>query len=143
LILIDANLLIYASVDDFQQHEQSREWLDTCLSGTARVGLPWATLTSYLRLITSGRVFRRPRSSADALGQVRDWLKQPVTWTPEPTSRHAEVLGKLLAIEGVRGDLVPDAHLAAIAIEHGLTLMSNDSDFARFSGLRWENPLSS
>ncbi len=76
------------------------------------------------------------------MAQVQGWLERPTAWVPEPTDRHDEVLSRLLAVEGVRGDLVPDAHLAAIAVEHGLTLMGSDSDFARFPGLRWENPVS-
>lgn len=141
MILVDANLLVYANVADFEQHQRTREWLDAQLNGTARVGLAWTSLVAYLRLVTNPRVFRMPRSAVEALAQVRSWLERPVAWTPEPTDRHVDVLGELVAMEGVRGDLVPDAHLAALAIEHGLTLMSTDGDFARFPRLRWENPL--
>ncbi|MGH8935038.1 MAG: type II toxin-antitoxin system VapC family toxin [Acidimicrobiia bacterium] len=142
MILIDADLLVYAKVADFDQHQRARGWLNDRLNGTARVGLPWASLGAFLRLVTNPRVFRAPLGVHDAFAQVRSWLDRPVAWTPEPTDRHAEILGELLGAEGVRGDLVPDAHLASLAIEHGLTLMSTDGDFARFPRLRWENPLS-
>lgn len=141
MILVDANLLVYANITDFEQHDRAREWLDGRLAGTARVGFPWASLVAYVRLVTNPRVFRAPRSALDAMAQVRSWLDRPPAWAPEPTDRHGEVLSQLLAGGSVRGDLVPDAHLAAIAVEHGLTLMSSDSDFARFPGLRWENPV--
>jgi toxin-antitoxin system PIN domain toxin len=141
MILVDANLLVYAHVEDFEQHDTCREWLDGRLAGTAKVGLPWESLISYLRLVTSPRVFPAPLATADAMAQVHDWLSRPAAWTPGPTERHADLLAALLSAPGVRADLVPDAHLAAIALGHGLTLMSNDSDFARFPDLRWENPL--
>ena len=141
MILVDANLLVYANVADFDQHNQARAWLDGQLAGTGRVGFPWASLVAYVRLVTNPRIFRAPRDAPDAMAQVHRWLDQPSAWVPEPTDRHADVLDRFLAVDGVRGDLVPDAHLAAIAVEHGLTLMSSDSDFARFPGLRWENPI--
>jgi toxin-antitoxin system PIN domain toxin len=141
MILVDANLLVYAHVADFDEHEIARDWLDAQLDGTTRAGLPWESLSAYLRLVTNPRVFPRPLSGADALGQVQDWLSRPAAWVPAPTERHADILGELLALDGSRADLVPDAHLAAIAIGHGLTVMSNDGDFARFPGVRWENPL--
>jgi toxin-antitoxin system PIN domain toxin len=141
VILVDANLLVYAHVEDFDHHERARTWLDGRLAGTARVGLPWESLTAYLRLVTNPRVFPRPLPAADAMAQVADWLERPAAWVPSPTDDHTTLLTALLAVDGVRADLVPDAHLAAIALGHGLTVMSNDSDFARFPGVRWENPL--
>lgn len=141
MILVDANLLIYAGVTDFAEHPQAIAWLDARLNGRERVGLPWATLIAYVRLVTNPRVFHQPRSPVDAMDQVRQWLERPVVWIPGPTERHADILGDLLANGAARADLVPDAHLAAIAVEHGLTLMSADADFSRFPGLRWENPL--
>jgi toxin-antitoxin system PIN domain toxin len=141
VILVDANLLVYAQVEDFEHHARARDWLDERLGGTAKVGLPWESLTAYMRLVTNPRIFPSPLPSTDAMAQVQDWLARPAAWTPGPTERHADILSELVAIDGVRADLVPDAHLAALAIGHGLTLMSNDSDFARFANLRWENPL--
>ena len=141
MILVDANLLVYAHVQSFPQHDQVREWLDGQLNGTTPVGLPWVSLLAFLRLVTNPRVFERPEPIANARGQVLAWLECETTWIPEPTQRHAEVLGELLAIPGVHGNLVPDTHLAALAMEHGLMLCSADSDFARFPALRWLNPL--
>jgi uncharacterized protein len=141
VILIDANLLVYAHVVSFAQHQRAREWLDAQLSGSAPVGLPWASLLAFLRLVTNARVFERPEPIGDAWRQVLAWLDCETAWIPQPTERHAELLGELLAIAGVQANLVPDAHLAALAMEHGLMLCSADSDFARFPSLRWLNPL--
>lgn len=143
MILIDANLLVYAHVVGFERHARAREWLDEVLAGTAPVGLPWPSLLRFLRLVTNPRVFERPETMASAWGQVAEWLSAEVVWVPAPSERHAEVLGSLLVSAGTRGNLVPDAHLAALAIEHGLTLCSTDGDFARFPGLVWRNPLRS
>ena len=141
MILVDVNLLIYATNRGSAQHLQARDWLDRTLNGSESVGLPWAALLGFLRLATARRVYTTPLTMALAWEQVLDWLSIDRVSIPQPTSRHAEVLGELLKVAGVNANLVPDAHLAALAIEHGLTLCSTDGDFARFPGLRWENPL--
>jgi toxin-antitoxin system PIN domain toxin len=141
VILVDANVLVYAHVAGFTQHERARAWLDEQLNGRTRVGLPWPSLLGFLRLVTNPRIFERPESATDAWAQVTDWLDHDNVWIPAPTERHREVLGDLLAAGGVQANLVPDAHLAALAIEHGLTLASTDGDFGRFADLRWLNPL--
>jgi toxin-antitoxin system PIN domain toxin len=141
LILVDANLLLYAKIADYPQHQASRRWLDDRLGGRARVGLPWPSLLAFLRIATNARLFPRPLDSATAWRQVDEWLALPSVWIPAPTDRHAEILGELLAASGIVGPLVSDAHLAALSIEHGLVLCSTDSDFARFDALRWQNPL--
>ncbi len=141
MILVDANLLIYAHVSTFAQHQAAREWLDEQLNGSTRVGIPWVSLLAFLRIVTNPRVFERPETIEGAWGQVRAWLGCEVAWTPQPTERHADLLGQLISLPGVVGNLVPDAHLAALAIEHGLTLCSTDGDFGRFRALRWHNPL--
>ncbi|MBL8527314.1 MAG: type II toxin-antitoxin system VapC family toxin [Burkholderiales bacterium] len=141
MILIDANLLIYAHVSSFPQHPSARTWLDGQLSGRARVGLPWASLLGFLRIVTNPRVFQRPEPINEAWQQVGAWLEAEVAWIPQPTERHRDVLGAMLALPSVQGNLVPDAHLAALAIEHGLLLCSTDGDFGRFPELRWQNPL--
>lgn len=141
MILIDANLLIYAHVESFPQHLRARAWLDERLNGPAPVGLPWTSLLAFLRVSTNPRVFEKPASITDAWRQVQDWLGCERGWIPQATERHSEILGGLLAASGVQANLVQDAHLAALAIEHGLILCSSDGDFARFPGLRWENPL--
>jgi toxin-antitoxin system PIN domain toxin len=141
LILVDANLLIYARVAEFAQHEAARMWLDDQINGLARVALPWPSLLGFLRITTNPRIFQRPEPVDAAWRQVEEWLSQPSVWVPLPTERHANVFGDLLRAERVQGNLIPDAHLAALAIEHGLTLCSTDGDFARFPNLRWVNPL--
>jgi len=142
VILIDANLLIYAHVSSFPQHARARVWLDGQLSGGARVGLPWPSLLGFLRIVTNPRVFERPEPMTDAWRQVEAWLDVEAVWIPSPGERHRAVLAALLEQGGMRANLVPDAHLAALAIEHGLVLCSTDGDFARFAGLRWQDPLS-
>jgi uncharacterized protein len=141
VILVDTNILIYAHVADAPEHQRAREWLDEKLNGAAPVGLPWASLLGFLRLVTNPRIFAKPPTLAPAWRQVREWLELEPVWIPEPGLRHVDRLADLLALPGVRGKLIPDAHLAALAIEHGLVLCSSDGDFARFPGLRWENPL--
>lgn len=141
MILVDANILIYARVSSFAQHDRARDWLDRQLNGLPRVGLPWASLLAFLRLVTNPRIFEQPEPIVEAWHQVMGWLACDTAWIPQPTERHPEVLRELIAPPGVHGNLVPDAHLAALAMEHGLTLCSTDGDFARFPGLRWLNPL--
>jgi toxin-antitoxin system PIN domain toxin len=141
VILIDANLLIYAHVDQFPKHQIARDWLDGRLNGSERVGLPWPSLLAFLRIVTNPRAFSQPAPMSQAWGQVRDWLSSPNAWIPTPTDRHSGLLQELLALPGIRADLVPDAHMAALAIEYGLMLCSTDGDFARFPGLRWTDPL--
>ncbi len=141
MILIDVNILVYATNSAASRHAAACEWLNQRLVDTTRVGLPWATLLGFLRLATGARIFPRPLTMANAWKQVSQWLECEPVWIPMPTERHVEVLGDLLAEPGVYGNLVPDAHLAALAIEHGLTLCSIDGDFARFRDLKWVNPL--
>jgi toxin-antitoxin system PIN domain toxin len=141
VILVDANLLIYAHVSTFKQHRQARDWLDRQLSEFAGVALPWPSLLAFLRLVTNPRVFERPEPIADAWHQVRNWLARENAWIPQPTERHVEIVSELMALPGIRSNLIPDVHLAALAIEHGLTLCSADGDFARFPGLNWLNPI--
>lgn len=141
MILIDANILIYAHVSSFAQHTDAREWLDQQLNGSSSVGLPWAVLLAFLRLVTNPRVFEKPEPIGDAWRQANAWLACETVWIPQPTERHPELLGEFLGLPGMHGNLVPDAHLAALAVEHGLTLCSTDGDFARFRGLRWLNPM--
>ena len=105
--------------------------------------MPWSSLLGFLRIVTNPRVFQRPVSAMKAWSQVEAWLDVDVVWIPAPTDRHRNVLATLLAASGPQANLVPDAHLAALAIEHGLTLCSTDGDFGRFSDLRWSNPIAS
>lgn len=141
MIIVDANILIYAASSSFAQHAAARTWLDQRLNGTARVGLPWASVLAFLRVMTTARILERPLSMEDAWDEVRAWLSAEPVWVPQATERHSEVLGRLLGVSGIRGNLVHDADFAALAIEHGLIVCSTDGDFARFPGLRWQNPL--
>ena len=141
MILIDANLLLYAKVKDYPHHQQARHWLEDQLNSGKRVGLPWPTLLAFIRIGTNPKAFNRPLSVREAWSQVKEWLAISTVWIPLPTDRHAAILGELLHDTEALANLVPDAHLAALAIEHGLTLQSTDGDFARFSQLQWHNPL--
>jgi toxin-antitoxin system PIN domain toxin len=131
---------VFAVHRGFPAHADAKAWLDDRLSGSDRVGLPWGALLAFIRVSASTKIMSRPLPLPDAVAVAQGWLSAPSTWVPEPTERHAEVLASLLDGE-TKADLVPDAHLAALAIEHGLTLCSTDRDFARFEGLRWTNPL--
>jgi toxin-antitoxin system PIN domain toxin len=143
VILIDANLLLYAKFSDLPQHVRARSWLEEQLRAPGRVGIPWLSSLAFLRLGTNPRLFRQPLSIGAAWQQVTDWLNHPRVWIPEPTESHPMVLGNLLMQANVTGNLVPDAHLAALAIEHGLTVCSADADFARFPSVSWRNPIES
>jgi hypothetical protein len=116
-------------------------WLEAELNGDRRVGMPWESLTAFVRLVTNPRAFPRPLAPGDAWDLVDEWLAAPVAWIPVPTDRHAAVLGDLVRRYRLAGNIVPDAHLAAIALEHGAEIVSADTDFARFTELRWSNPL--
>lgn len=140
MILVDVNLLVYAKMAPMEAHDPAREWLEARLSGRYGVGLPWPSLLGFVRVTTNPRNFERPLPMPAARAQVAEWLALPPVFTPEPTHRHPEILDVLLS-EADRGEHVPDAHLAALAIEYGLTLQTTDRDFARFGGLKWENPI--
>lgn len=141
MILVDANLLLYAYVRNYPQHARARTWLNQVLNDPRRVGLPWPSLLAFLRISTSPRAFAKPVSIEESWRQIREWLEAPSSWIPRPTERHSELLERLLVDSQAAGDLVSDAHLAALAVEHGLTLCSADKDFTRFQGLNFENPL--
>jgi len=141
VILIDANLLVYAKFSDFPQHEAARSWLEQTLDSPGRAGIPWPSLLAFLRLATNPRLFEAPLAISPAWTQVEEWIAHPRVWIPGPTPDHREILGRVLEAAQATANLVPDAHLAALAIGHGLTLCSSDSDFARFPGLDWHNPI--
>ena len=141
MILADANLLLYAYNRRSPQHDASRVWLESVLSGSEFVRFAWVSLWAFLRISTSPRAFEHPLSSSEAAAAVASWLDQPVAGTLVPGERHMEILSRLLADGQATGALVMDAALAAIAIEHGATLYTTDRDFARFPGLDWVNPV--
>jgi toxin-antitoxin system PIN domain toxin len=140
-MLVDANLLLYATDERSPHNPPAVEWIEKQLNGSRRVGLPWQCLAAFLRVSTHPRVLASPLSPADAWRQVEEWLVAPAAWVPAPGPAHAELLGELLVRHEISGNLVPDAQLAALALEHGLTVCSTDTDFARFTEVSWENPL--
>jgi uncharacterized protein len=139
--LVDVNLLLYAVDEVAQHHERARRWLESVLSGTEPVAPPWTVLLAFIRLATRAAIFTDPLTPDEALDIVDGWLAQPPVVVVHPTDRHATVLRELLHPLGTAGNLTTDAHLAALAIEHGATLCSADADFSRFPGLRWLDPL--
>ncbi len=141
MILVDANLLLYASLRQYPLHEPAAAWLEERLNGTQAVGLPWPRLLAFVRLAANPRIHEYPASLADAWALVREWLDCEPVFVPTPGPRHHEILGKLLLGSCQQHRDVPDAHLAALAIEHGLVLATHDRGFARFEGLRWDLPL--
>jgi toxin-antitoxin system PIN domain toxin len=141
VILIDVNLLLYGTIATVPDHSMARDWLESRMNGNELVGLPWACLLSFARLASSRKAFPEPLPLAVAWREVERWLNRPNVWVPSPTDRHYEILTPLVEKCATRSGLLSDAHLAALAIEHGLILCSTDGDFARFPGLRWENPL--
>jgi toxin-antitoxin system PIN domain toxin len=141
VILVDANILLYAANREAPERDAARNWLDEQLNGTVRVGLPWPSLLAFVRVASNPVVFRSAGTPRDAWRQVDAWLGCAPAWIPLPGERHAEILRRLLDDPLMTSRLVQDAHLAALAIEHVLTLCSTDGDFSRFPGLRWMNPL--
>jgi toxin-antitoxin system PIN domain toxin len=141
VILVDANLLLYAVNRDLPQHKISHQWLEKVLSGNDPVALPWVVILAFLRIATNGRVFERPLSSHTAIGFVTDWLNQPNVKAIGPGKQHWAILRTLLEQTGMAGNLTTDAHIAALALEQGYTVYSADNDFKRFPGLRHVDPL--
>jgi uncharacterized protein len=141
VILVDANVLLYAYHPRAAQHERCRAWVEAEFSSGAAVRIPWATILAFLRIGTSPRVFERPLTIAEAEAAVSSWLALPSVSPIDPGERYWDVLRDLLHAAQVTGPLVSDAALAALAIEHGATLCTTDRDFARFPGLRTLHPL--
>lgn len=138
--LVDLNVLLYASDETSSHHDCAKEWLDRVMSSTETIGIPTAVAVGFLRLTTSARVMAAPIDVATSIEVIKGWYKRSNVTAPEPTVRHYELLVDLLGPLGTGGNLVPDAHLAALSIEHGAELCSFDRDFSRFSGVRWIEP---
>jgi toxin-antitoxin system PIN domain toxin len=141
MIVVDVNLLIYAVNEDAPDHGKAKAWLESVVSGTETVGLPWIVLLAFLRLTTRAGLFQKPLTVGAAFDLVDAWLQQPSVTVPEPTARHLQTMRDLISPVGTGGNLTSDAHLAALTIEHGAELCSTDNDFGRFMRLRWRNPL--
>lgn len=141
MIVPDVNLLLYAIDDTSAHHEAAAAWWSDCLAGPELVGIPWVTTLAFVRLTTNPRVYAEPLTVEQAMSVVSSWFSLHHVVSIEPTRRHLGVLGGLLGPTGSGGNLVTDAHLAAVAIEHGAVLCSADADFSRFPGLTWTNPL--
>jgi uncharacterized protein len=140
-VLIDANILLYATDGSSPYHGTARPWLESQLNGPRRVGLPWLSLWAFVRISTNPRATLRPLTPGQAWSIVEAWLNAPAAWVVEPGPGHREILGRLLVERDIRAGLVTDAVVAALCIEHGLTIVSADSDFARFTDITWLNPV--
>jgi toxin-antitoxin system PIN domain toxin len=143
VILVDANLLLYAYHPRAAEHESSRSWLEAVLSGPDLVRFAWLTLWAFLRIATSPRAFEHPLTAREAEAAISSWLVQPVAGILEPGERHWDILRDIIRRGQATGPLVMDAVLAAIAIEHGATICTTDRDFARFPEVKWTNPIKS
>jgi hypothetical protein len=139
--LVDLNILLYVVNEDSRHHRPLRAWWEEALSGDESIGLPWLVLLGFLRIVTNARVFPRPLSPDAAARAIDEWLSAGNTCLVTAKDNHWQTLRALVVDAGAAGNLVTDAHLAALAISHGAVLVSCDNDFARFKGLRWENPL--
>ena len=141
MIVPDINLLVYAYNDGAPLHDAARRWWEALVNGSERVGVPWAVATGFVRLMTHSRALTSPIPVGDAVGHVREWFRYAHVTPLSPGADHLTHVQRSLDACGVGGDLVTDAHIAALAIEYQAEVHSNDSDFARFPGLRWRNPL--
>ena len=141
MILVDANLLIYAVNKDLPEHKRARLWWEEALSGVGAVGLPWVSLMAFLRICTNSRIFENPLSPEQALAFIDEWLDRPNVSMVVPGVGHWAILKNLIRQTGTAGNLTTDAHIAALALEHGCTVCSADNDFKRFPGVAHINPL--
>jgi toxin-antitoxin system PIN domain toxin len=139
--IVDINLLIYAINRDTPHHRAAKEWLEKAMSGSEPVGFAWIVILGFLRIVTSARIMPNPLPPETALELMEEWLAHPNARIVLPTQRHWTILKELLLPLGTAANLTSDAHLAALAIEHGAYLYSTDNDFSRFSKLRWASPL--
>jgi uncharacterized protein len=139
--IVDINLLIYAINKDAPHHSKAKKWLEDSLSSDEPFGFAWIVILGFLRIVTNGRIMPTPLNPEVAMDSVNDWLFQPPSLTIAPSHQHWSIFKELLIPLGVAANLTSDAHLAALAIEHGARLYSTDNDFSRFQALRWTNPI--
>ncbi|MGH8911541.1 MAG: TA system VapC family ribonuclease toxin [Acidimicrobiia bacterium] len=140
-MLVDASILLYAVDEESPFHDTARQWLEAALNGPRRVAISWESLAAFIRIVTNPRALRNPLTPGEAWEHVADWLDAPAVWIPQQGRGYASILERLLVDLDLRGNLVADAVLAAICIEHGLEMVSADSDFARFQEIAWTNPV--
>ena len=144
MIIPDLNILVHAYNSDFPLHATARQWWEQAAEGRyGAIGLAWVTILGFLRISTSRSILERPLPVLEAVAIVRSWLKQEAVRVLIPGERHGEILFGLLEDLGVAGNLTTDAHLAALALEYRAEVATSDTDFSRFAGLRWFNPLAS
>ena len=141
MILVDANLLLYAEDTRSEQHDDARTWWDAQLSGTDTVCLSWSVINAFVRIATNSRLHERPLTMQQAVNRVQSWIEQPCVRIVDPTEEHWNIFKRLLSTGKALGNLVTDAHLAALAVEHNCVMMSTDGDFARFKEVKWKNPI--
>lgn len=141
MILVDANLLLYAEDSLSEHHEVARTWWDAQLSGSVPVGLCWPVLSAFIRIGTNARLHQRPLTLKEATERVQSWFNQGCVRVVQPTDQHWTLFQQMLRSGSAVGNLVSDAHLAALAVEHNCVLYSTDADFSRFRGLKWKNPV--
>ena len=138
--IVDANVLVYAADEDSPHHATARSWLKEALDGHRALGFAWMVLLAFLRLSTQANAFAHPLTVEEATDLLERWLGQPSAVRVEPGSRHMALVRGLLLEVGTAGNLVGDAHLAALALEHGAEVVSFDPDFGRFAGVPWRLP---
>ncbi len=140
-MLVDANVLLYSVDEASPFHDAARTWVAEAFNGPRRVGIPWMSLTAVLRIVTNPRATTEPMTPTDAWDLIDSWLAAPAVWVPQPGPAHAQILRELTVGLDLRAGLVTDAVLASLCVEHGLEIVSADSDFARFTGITWINPV--
>ncbi|MEO7675994.1 MAG: type II toxin-antitoxin system VapC family toxin [Verrucomicrobiota bacterium] len=141
MILVDANLLLYAEDSLSEHHAAARTWWDTQLSGSGSVGLCWPVMNAFIRIGTNARLHQRPLTLKESTERVQSWFNQSCVRIIQPTDQHWTIFQQMLRSGNAVGNLVSDAHLAALAVEHNCVLYSTDADFSRFRGLKWKNPI--
>ena len=141
MIIPDLNLLVYAHNEEAPHHSTARRWWESLVNGAERIGVPWIVSTGFVRLMTHPKVLVRPVTPVEAVDYVREWFRFPQVTTVNPGAGHLTFFRRNLVAAGVGGNLVTDAHIAALSMEYQAEVHSNDNDFGRFPGLRWRNPL--
>lgn len=139
--MLDTNILLYSIEKSLPQHAIISPWFESLFASGEQVGMAWESLLGFARLVSNRKLFPKALSVSEAWEQVEKWLSVPTVWVPKPTEQHHALLAELITLPGITHRQIHDAHLAAIAIEHGLIFCSTDTDYARFPQLRWENPL--